>query len=469
MMRATTGKGMTYTRVGLMAVVLAGLLAGLAGAAEPAGDAPSQAFLLTSKDQVVFYGDALFSEPAIPFNVEVFLRSRYPKLTTRFTTVSDVNPGTIRFACDNFEQDVAVLKPTKLVVCYGWQELLDEAYQPAARSDEDFARMEKELDELFGLIKATGAQTWVMTPPVPDVAHNAKLAEIKFDETVARLAGLQKQLAKKHGFEVLDWHGLSQSLLTRYLADNPPPPVVRPNGYLPGEVSTGGAADLLLTAWRAEPIEVTLRADWTTGTASANHGKLTGQPANNGVMVITLEGMPLVYPYAGASMRYTNDVPVHHWCQYNLVLDNAPASGITVAEPGRRIIPVVAPRLRDGSFDLSTMASLLNAQDTVQLRQAVFQKDRFYDMYRRQKVTPLPEPEYARAQELFIEAAYEQWKASVKVLDRTPRTLNVSLALTDVQAAVNRQERIQPHPSQTPLETPAQPTPPPYSSGGADQ
>ena len=88
-------------------------------------------FALKGEQCVVVYGDSLIGQPTLGFNVESFIRVRYPQAPMRFYSVANREDGTLAQASARFAEEVVALKPTVLVLCFGREEVLPRR-KPAA-------------------------------------------------------------------------------------------------------------------------------------------------------------------------------------------------------------------------------------------------------------------------------------------------------------------------------------------------
>ena len=440
--------------------------------AAPQADAE---FALKGEQCVVIYGDALVGQPTLGFNVESFIRVRYPQAPVRFYCIANRDDGGLGPAAAQFAGEVLPLKPTVLVLCFGREEVLPRR-RPATLTEENFARIQRELDALLQQAQQSGARVFVLTPPPVEVEQNDLFKEASVEVNLAKVAELIRESCKAHNAVVIDWYQKMTNFRQAQIAAGEAGEVTR-DGVSPNEVGVGIATNALLAAWGAEPLDVVLALDWQQGTGTCSHGKVTVTPVQDGTMRVQLEGLPLPWPYWGVATRHAANVPCDRYCNIRLVMPNAPARGITVAEPGKRALPILAQQLGGKGFDLATIGPLVNAEATYTLRQAIIAPLRYYDAFRRQRAAQPPEPEYAEAFELFKQAARAQHEGAVKVLARTPRTMDLTLEITDVEVALKREREAEEKASEAPPPagatpeagatippaTPPQATPPPHS------
>ena len=413
-------------------------------------------FALKGEQRVVLYGDALIGQPTLGFNVESFVRVRYPQAPARFYCIANREDGSVAQAVAGFTEEVAALKPTVLVLCFGREEVLLRR-RPVTLKEEDYARIKQELDALLGLAQATGAQVFVLTPPLVEVERNDLLKEAGVDVGLTQVAQLIREASKTHGATVIDWYEEMAKFRQAQIEAGEKVEVTR-DGASPNEVGVGLATNALLAAWGAEPFDVVLTLDWQQGKGTCTHGKVTVSPVQEGTMNVKLEGLPIPWPYWGVGTRQAATVPCDRFCNIRLVMPDAPARGITVAEPGKRALPILAQQLVNG-FDLATIGPLVNAEATYNLRQAIIAPLRYYDAYRRQHQAEPPEPEYAEALKLFQQAALAQYEGAVKVLARTPRTMDITLDITDVEVALKREREAAAPASEAPVTSTPAPVP----------
>ena len=419
-------------------------------------------FALKGEQCVVLYGDSLIGQPTLGFNVESFIRVRYPQAPVRFYCVANRKDGTLAQASARFAEEVGALKPTVLVLCFGREEVLPRR-KPAALKEEDFARIKQELGALLTLAQQTGARVFVLTPPLVEVERNELLKKAGVGVSLGRVAELIREASKAHGATVIDWYQKMVDFCQAQAEAGETQRVTR-DGVSPNEVGVGLATNALLAAWGAEPLDVVLTLDWQQSKGTCSHGKVTVSPVQAGTMSIKLEQLPIPWPYWGVATRHAANVPCDRLFNIRLIMPNAPARGITISEPGKRALPILAQQLV-GGFDLATIGPLVNAEATSTLRQAIIAPLRYYDAYRRQRSAQPPEPEYAEAFKLFQQAARAQHEGAVKVLTRTPRTMDITLEITDVEVALQREREAAAAVSNAPPSAPP-PAPSPAKTPG---
>ncbi|MCH7702431.1 MAG: hypothetical protein IID37_12165 [Planctomycetes bacterium] len=383
-------------------------------------------FQLTDSDRVVFYGDRMTKLPEIGQFVEQFVRIRYPRLETRFWHAAPRGRATAKSALGEFDAVVPELAPTVVVLSFGSS---DPAGRPfdQVRYDEFLAAMSDLTDRCLAL----GASVYLLTPPRPEIQHKKLYTGTKYDATVRRYSDGLLELAKQKGALVIDWN----AAMTEYVAggggQNPKQPFMGKTGITPSDEAIAVAVDLFLSQWQAEPIEATIRVNWTSPeietsgcTARASH------PSDNSLL-LELYGVPIPWAVKGRHNPFKAEWPVRRFCRLILTVDNAPDGKLALnVARDKANFNVDGERLRSG-YDLASGSPLFDAEETVRLATVIGQKNNAHNRLmafdRDSAKKPKPEPELAHAYQLHRQMWHEYNRGWSEVVNRTSRKVDITI------------------------------------------
>lgn len=388
-------------------------------------------FQLTDSDRVVFYGDRMTKLPEIGQSVEQFVRIRYPNLKTRFWHAAPRGRATAKSGLIEFNAVVPELEPTVVILSFGSS---DPAGRPFdhARYEDFMAAMDAMTERCRGL----GATVYFLTPPRPEIQHKKLYTGTKYDATVRIYCDGLVALANQIGAVVIDWN----AAMTEYVAggggQNPKKPFMGKTGITPSDEAIAVAVDLFLSQWQAEPIEATIRVDWTSleietsgCTARASH------PSDNSLL-LELHGVPIPWVINGRRNRFNTEWPVRRFCRLILTVDHAPDGKLALSTArDKASFNVDGEQLRLG-YDLASGGPLFDAEETARLATVIGQKNNAYNRLmafdRDSAKKPKPEPELAQAYKLHRQMWHEYNRGWSEVVSRTTRTVDITIHIKGI-------------------------------------
>jgi lysophospholipase L1-like esterase len=151
-------------------------------------------------DRVVFYGDSITQQQLYTRYLQQYVYGRYPELKVRFYNAGwsgDRATG----AVTRLQRDVLALNPTVVTLFFGMN---DGRYRPI--EDATAHEYRTKMDQLIQTLKAEGVRVIVMTPGCVDVEHRQALADVGYNDTLAALAGIARELAEKHECEFVNMY-----------------------------------------------------------------------------------------------------------------------------------------------------------------------------------------------------------------------------------------------------------------------
>lgn len=400
-------------------IALAGVIGLLMLVAVPQARAE---FALGDQDRVVFFGDKVLATPEMAMGVETFVRIRYPNLKTRFRNYGRHTAATLKGVVERFEKEVVPIQPTVVVLCFATDAV------PRREFDErHLDRFKGDFVKLVNRAKQTGARLYIMTPLCPDVARNAKLKSIKYDETMGKYAETLREIAREHGGQVIDWFTASKQYLAKH-GDNKRLAITS-NGAFPTILGCAIGMTSILEAWSAEPCKITVTADWNSDSVTASSGQVVVTKVGEDKIQLKLTGVtiPWVVPNRGT-------IPEEHWPgtkYYSFVLrvSNIPEGGIMISEPnGKNALPYLSQQLRQGT-DLGFVGPLTKLDAVAGLAKWITAKCEAVRRHREFMLKPVPEPEYQKSYETYYLGLEQYADATDQIVLRQPRVVDVTLEL----------------------------------------
>ncbi|MCH8808461.1 MAG: hypothetical protein IH993_01300 [Proteobacteria bacterium] len=388
-------------------------------------------FQLTDSDRVVFYGDRMTKLPEIGQSVEQFVRIRYPNLKTRFWHAAPRGRATAKSGLIEFNAVVPELEPTVVILGFGSS---DPAGRPFDRGGyEDFMAA---MDAMTERCRGLGAAVYFLTPPRPEIQHKKLYTGTKYDATVRLYCDGLVGLANQLGAVVIDWN----AAMTEYVAggggQNPQELFMGKTGITPSDEAIAVAVDLFLSQWQAEPIEATIRVDWTSPeietsgcTARASH------PSDNSLL-LEVHGVPIPWAINGRRNRFKTEWPVRRFCRLILTVDHAPDGKLAISTArDKASFNVDGEQLRLG-YDLASGGPLFDAEETARLVKVIGEKNNAHNRLmafdRDSAKKPKPEPELARAYELHRQMWHEYNRGWSEVVNRTPRRVDITIHIKGI-------------------------------------
>lgn len=409
--------------IGRMGGMCCGLCAALIGVF--ASSAVAEPKHIGDGERIVFYGDKTVLPPEFGFMVESFVRVRYPDSKARFWHMGTRRFEKIEVANERFDEYLAPLRPTVVVLSWGLGDGELKAPNPVR-----VAAVRREYEKLIGRCKELGATVYALTPPRPTVAKKNLLAVNRYDETIEQIAEAMRAEATARGATVLDWYAKTAELhelgTVSELTDK--------DGMYPSPLSSSYAAKLIMDAWGFEPMEASVEVDWSGQSASASHGSAEVVPASDSKMALVLHDFPMPLYTGKRSSTFRPEFAISDYCRMMLTIDNVPDGTVTLSAPNARrqgpAIPVA--KLREG-VNLAFNSPLARAAELKSLIERIEEKNQMIygivDARQRMEAHP-PEPELLESYRTNILSREQYLEGIMKVIQRTPRTMNVSMHLT---------------------------------------
>jgi GDSL-like Lipase/Acylhydrolase family len=378
-------------------------------------------------DRVVFYGDKLVAHPGFSAMVENFVRVRYPSSRARYWHVATRALETVEVANAQFDERVASIKPTVVVLGWGLGDGQMKKPNPAR-----FATVTAGYEKLIDRCKALGAKVYVVTPPAPDVAKKNILSINRYDETIAGIAQAIASAAKSRGVDVLDWHGASLAMRSA----QPGAELTVKDGLLPTALSQSIACKLIFDAWGFEPIDVTVDLDWSATTVSTTQGSASVAKMSDKVLRIDLSAFPMPFYTGGRKSRFADNMACADYCRMILRVSNFPGGTAVLRNPLSRAKPI-----RMSAADLNKGYNLAGARGPLRrikafkdLMDLVDSKNQRFAQSvlwkKRHLVDATPDPELVESYNTYLLSQQQYHEGLVKVIQRTPRVMEATLELS---------------------------------------
>jgi lysophospholipase L1-like esterase len=428
------------------------------GDTPPSTPAAAPAFALQNGDRVVFVGDELVElpsgrrtyRPVFPLLVESFTCARYPGLRIHYMNAgwSGDTAGRVLLRLD---RDVLPHQPTVVAICLGMN---DAGY--LAFDDDRLATFRRDLTEIVQRCRAASARVWLVSPSAVDedkgrrlqVTRDGRTAvtdlkAIRYNDVLARYAEAMQGIADatpSTGF--VDWHAASRSAMAsaRYRQGLQ---AFTSDGRLPQLRGYALAATLILRAWNAEPIEVTIEFDWHAAQARvttplAPTHTIQVQTNSEGQRLLNLENLPLPWPMPGGQAgSLGSDWEATTMCPFTfrmtdppelgIVLNRATPTGSSPTPASQTISPV---QLAEG-FPLTAAEPLRSLEGARELYNLIGTKNGTqYAVWRRLKLSPPREPELAEGHRKLIEAYEAYVRGYEELVFKYPKAFNAQLVLS---------------------------------------
>lgn len=414
------------TRVSLLVLTVILGLAGQAAAQERIG--------IADNDRVVFYGDETLAPPSAGTFVEQFVRARYPTSKARYWHQGTARLATIDRANREFDELIAPLQPTVIVLCWGLGEGDSKRHDPVT-ADRFAAGFEKLVDRCL----SSGAKVFVLTPPCPTVSKKNVLKIAEYDHTVLKIAEAAAEVATRKGATVLDWYASTAKAQERGQGAE----LTAKNGLSPAPLSEAIATKLILDAWHLEPIVAEVIIDWEAKTVSSTHGKAEINSSTTGLLQLTLVDFPMPLYTGKRSAAFREEFACANYCQLMLKIDNLPDGQVVLSGSTARRLPRGLPSktLADG-YNLALASPLGQAEAVKNLAEVILKKNKAYSSMVRFRNDHLgdnaPDPELLESYKTYLRARQQYHEGMVKVLQRTNRLVDVNMVIHWSAAAPGR-------------------------------
>ena len=239
------------------------------------------------------------------------------------------------------------------------------------------------------------------------------------------------ELAAQKGAVVIDWNAAMTDYVAGGGGQNSKAPFMGKTGITPSAEAIAVAVDLFLTQWQADPIEATIRVNWTSPevetsgcTARASH------PSDNSLL-LELYGVPIPWAVNGRHNHFKAEWPIRRFCRLMLTVDNAPDAKLALnVARDKANFNVDGEQLRAG-YDLASSSPLFDAEATTRLKAVIKEKNNAHNRLmafdRDSGKRPKPEPELAQAYELHRQMWHEYNRGWSEVVNRTPRKVDITI------------------------------------------
>ena len=218
--------------------------------------ARSDDFKLKDGDRVLFYGDSITEQHLYTNFIETFIITRYPTLKISFRNTGvggdSVGGGWAGKIDVRLKRDFADYSPTVATIMLGMN---DAAYQQF--KDGIFANYVNGYTNIVSELKKKlpNCRVFLIQPsPFDDFAHTPAW-EGGYNGVLVRYGAFVKELAKKNGYECIDFNAPVAAALTRAMAtDSTLAPKLIADRVHPGEQAQVLMASEALKAWKASGI-----------------------------------------------------------------------------------------------------------------------------------------------------------------------------------------------------------------------
>jgi GDSL-like Lipase/Acylhydrolase family len=382
-------------------------------------------------DRVVFYGDKMVDPPGFGLMVEMFVRVAYPESTARFYHVGARGFEKTAEGNAHFDERVAPLKPTVVVLCWGMGDGELKKY-----SDERVARATSEFEELVARCKKLGAKVFILTPPCPTVSKKNILSVNKYDETIEKISQAWSRIGSEQGAIVLDWFSPTHAVHERGDGAS----LTEKDGMMPSAKSNALIAKMILDAWKVEPLRATVSVDWNAGTASSTHGQVTATKVADSAIRLEFADFPLPYYTGKRAATFRETFAVTDYVQLTLRIDGLAGGTITMAARGMRkplVLPVDAFRagLNLSNRRVSPLARSKVLRDFAELVATKNGSLRGIASFKKQYLdNDAIEPELRESYKTHVVALEQYHDGMIKLIERTPRTMKIVLELLHTPA-----------------------------------
>ena len=375
---------------------------------------------LQDTDRVLFFGANSVWPASFGLQVETFLRVKYPDLKAPIWHWGTALPSKIGDATPRLPDLLEAFHPTVVVLAFGGQEAEQRPFQ-----ESKLGAFRAELASAIDLCTKAGAKVVLVTPNCPEAEQKRPLAKLNYGETIGKYAQAIRDLAAEHQATLVDWYAATADYIQNN-AGGGGRNAMTTDGIQPTPLAHALAADLLLAAWGAEPLQVTVDIDWQTLQATTTTGTIEVTRESNAIIHVSLKDFPM--PWAlPQKQRIPRRPGGSQFCKFTFHVRNAPPGGLLTSEPGGRPTPWLDQMLEEG-FDMATIGPLVTAKPVSQLMGLIRSKNSVLDpRFERFMRNARSEPEYAEANTLYRQALLAEAKGAAKIIARTPRTMDVTL------------------------------------------
>lgn len=390
----------------------------------PASHAAGGQFALNDTDRVLFFGSTAMWPASFGMQVETFVRVKYPALKTRFWHWGPSLPVSLAEMKPRIGDYLTPFKPTVVVLNCG---LDDGEMKPLVESK--LSAFRADLTAVIDQCQKAGAKVILVTPNCPEKTRKTALLKADYDQVVERYAQVMRDAGSERKLTVVDWYAATRDRLSASGETRDKKDALTANGLHPTPLAHAIATDLLLEALGAEPHEVAVHVDWASLEASTTAGSIKATRSNDSTITLELARFPMPWVLPAGTPAPRPDWPAARFCRFIFQVHNAPPGGVLISEPGRRATPWLEQMLEEG-FDMASIGPLVDAKPVQGLRTLIVKrKNQRLDSYERFLKKPFADPEYAEANAKYRQALVAEIEAAARVIDRTPRTMDITLEI----------------------------------------
>jgi lysophospholipase L1-like esterase len=305
-------------------ILTSALLLLLVPLAQQAAPAP---LLLRPGDKLAVCGDSITEQKRYSVFIEDYLLACQPAANLsaiQFGWGGDTTWGFL----SRLHQNVAPFRPTVAATCFGMN---DGGYLTVDKAGGRLDRYRQSLDGIVTNFKAAGVRDIVVgSPGVVDTGTFRRLSPDAYNETLAALGAIAREVAEKHGARFADVHGAMLAAMKKAKAKHGPGyEFAGGDGVHPGNNGHLVMAYAFLKALGCDGDIGAITWDCAAATATAGHRVLAATGA-------TLKIESTRYPFcffdgAGEMRRAIEFVPFNDDLnRYILIVKNAPASRVKI-------------------------------------------------------------------------------------------------------------------------------------------
>jgi hypothetical protein len=268
----------------------------------------------------------------------------------------------------------------------------------------------------------------VLTPPKPTIAKKNLLSVAKYDDVVRQVGEAMAEVGKANGAEVLDWYAGCVEMEK----SAPPSDMTGKDGVFPAPLSQSVAADLLMRAWRFEPIRVSIEADFKAKTASVSDGSVVVSSPDKASMRLEFSDFPMHFHTGFRDAAFDKRFACAHFCDVRLKVSHLPGSVAQVSDAVQRRRPMSVPTANLAEGLNLAMTSILSANSEAnQLIDLILDKNKAWSALlrfeRMQLVDRAPEPELLESFKTQLVSRRQYHEGMSKIIARTPRKVDLTL------------------------------------------
>jgi hypothetical protein len=302
-------------------------------------------------------------------------------------------------------------------------------------TERELTDFQSAMRELVGSITEMGMEVVLVTPPSADEALNLRLKGLSFNEkTLGPIAATVRDVAQLHDVGVVDWYSASLEERRRRQATEPNFGFSQ-DGLRPQAEGHAFLAALILEHWHAEPLQAVITLEWATAAASTDRGSVSARKLGDDAVELSLRDFPM--PWVLPSTRrepVTSQWYATRLCRFDLRVDGLPKAAAILEGP-QLSTPLLREQLAKG-LNLAVGEVLNQAPETLRLVQLIGTKNKlFVQRWLDTKAKRPNDEELMEAYQTLISAYDKYHEGYVRIIERAPRRLNLTMTLTAVDPA----------------------------------